>query len=66
MSHVEKILDFAWFSRRLALKSTVRSRLPDTFVFKTHAIQTNLYGFLVEFQDFISQKAVKNVIQPPS
>ena len=41
-------------------------RLPDTFVFKTLAIETNLYGFLVEFQDFISQKVIKNVIEPPS
>ena len=40
--------------------------LPDTFVFKTLAIETNLYGILVEFQDFISQKVVKNVIEPPS
>ena len=41
-----------------------RDCLPDTFVFKTLAIETNLYGSLVEFQEFISQKAVKNVIEP--
>ena len=44
----------------------MRFCLLDTFVFKTLAIETNLYGFLVEFQDFISQKVVKNVIEPPS
>ena len=43
-----------------------RDCLPDTFVLKKVAIETDLYGFLDEFQDFISQKAAKNVIEPPS
>ena len=38
---------------------------PTIFVFKTLAIETNLYGLLVEFQDFIS-KAAKNVTEPLS
>ena len=29
-------------------------------------VPTPLYGFLAEFHDFISQKVVKNVIEPPS
>ena len=60
-----------WTGYKHTVKSTVRSLtmrfvFPDTFVFKTLAIETNLCGFLVEFQDFISQKVVKNVIEPPS
>ena len=43
-----------------------RDCLPDTFVFKTLVIETYLYGFLVEYQDLISQKAVKNAFEPPS
>ena len=43
-----------------------RNCLPGTFVSKTLAIETNLYGFLVEFQNFISQNGVNNVIEPPS
>ena len=36
------------------------------FRFQNIAIESNLYRFLVEFQDFISQKVVKNVIEPHS
>ena len=32
MSHVEKILDFAWFSRRLALKTLFNSVAGDTIL----------------------------------